>query len=243
MRIVFTLFFAVVAFLDTATSWPVQAPSQNSKALIQALFQQSINTASIMQNAPTGAEIVPILLSSRDTRDMLQAAWRGSFLGRDLFQERGGWIYANPNNPRQLQVVPAPTSVSRPFRTNGVANPSINLESAATANARPGWVLVANFHTHPLDFNQEPSAADLRNAFRRGVPGIVISRGRIYIYGPTERENLHPQGNPRAYPEDNDVSNFNPLVRGSVRAVGENPFPRPFQNLADLISILTTLIE
>ncbi len=164
----------------------------------------------------------------KNTKKILQKASLGSYYAKDIYRERGGYIYANPNNPSQLQVVLAPKSASKPFKLNGNTNPSIDLWGAGSANTNDGWILVANFHTHPLlvnSLNQEPSAADLRNAFRRGVPGIVISRLRIWVYGPERREDFKPTGNPRAYPEDNDMRNFNPNTRGSVHSVVTNPFP------------------
>ena len=84
--------------------------------------------------------------------------------------------------------------------------------------------IVGNFHTHPLDTNREPSLADLVNAFARGVPGIIISRGQIYVYGPRCREDLTPSGNRRDYPNDGDEDDFNPQAPGNFRGVRENPF-------------------
>ncbi len=183
------------------------------------------------QNAPTGKEIVRILLQNRITRQRLEKAWLGSHYEKDIYRERGGFIFANPNSPRQLQVVLAPKNVAETFKLNGrensQGNPAIDLKGAGSANATKNWILVANFHTHPLLVNQEPSTADLRNAFRRGVPGIVISRLNIWVYGPENREDFEPVGNPRAYPEDNDMSNFNPLARNSVKDVVQNPFSPP----------------
>ena len=176
----------------------------------------------------TGEEIVSRLFTRRSaTQQVLAQAWAESCVGRDLFQERGGYIFADPNNPRDLQVVLAPRSASRPFRSNEPTNPAIDLEGAASANANAGWVLVANFHTHPLAANPEPSTPDLRNALERNVPGIVISRKKIYVYGPECRSSFVALlGNPRDYPNNGDISNFNRDVRGSVRDVRENPFPR-----------------
>lgn len=72
-------------------------------------------SARVVQEALTGAEIVEQLFKNRKTHDQLQRAWTGSFIGRNLFQKRGGWIHSNPNNPRQFQVVLAPRSASRSF--------------------------------------------------------------------------------------------------------------------------------
>ncbi len=173
--------------------------------------------------APTAREIVAKLLKNRYTKTVLKSAWQKSHFQKDIYQERGGWIFADPNNPNKLQVVLARKSASKPFRLNGNTNPAINLEDVSSA--KKGWILVANFHTHPLYVNQEPSFADVRNAFRRGLPGIVIARGRIWTYGPEKREDFATTKRPGAYPEDNDMSNFNPNQRGSVRSVANNPFP------------------
>ena len=177
------------------------------------------------KKALTGEELVQRLLTRGSTsRTMLQSSWTSSRIGNDLFQERGGWIFANPLEPSSLQVIMAPSSASRPFRTSGTDNPAINLEGAASAYARSGWTIVGNFHTHPLDANRQPSMADVRNAFSRGVPGIVISRGQIYVYGPLCREDLTPSGNRRDYPNDGDDDDFNPQGGGNIRAVRQNPF-------------------
>ena len=42
----------------------------------------------------------------------------------------------------------------------------------------------------------------------------------IYVYGPECRENLHPLGNPRAYPDDGDSND----PRGNFRECGKIPF-------------------
>ena len=175
------------------------------------------------EKALTGEEIVKRLLTKGSTtRSMIQSAWTSSQIGRDLFQERGGWVFSNPLDPSALQVILAPKSASQPFRSGGRDNPAIDLGGAGSANARSGWTLVGNFHTHPLDVNQQPSLADLRNAFFRGVPGIIVSRGQIYVYGPECRQNLTPSGNRRDYPDDDE--DFNPQAPGNFRRVQQNPF-------------------
>ena len=206
------------------------------RGLEEATFG-ACGASNLAPEALTGEEIVNRLLTRNSmTRTQLEAAWTQSSVGRNLFQEMGGWIYANPSNPRELQIVRAPRTASEPFRgTNDPEqpNPAIDLNGAATANARRGWILVANFHTHPLQQNQQPSNADLENAIVRGVPGIVISRGSVYVYGPERRAHfLLRGGNPRAYPNDGNASDHNPNARRSVRRVRENPFP--FRDLHEL---------
>ena len=176
------------------------------------------------KKALTGEELVKRLLTKGSTtRSMLQTAWTTSRIHIGTFQERGGWIFANPEAPSSLQVVLAPKTASDTFRESSQQVPAIDLSSAASANAHSGWTLVGNFHTHPLDTNREPSLADLVNAFARGVPGIIISRGQIYVYGPRCREDLNPSGNRRDYPNDGDEDDFNPQAPGNFRGVRQNP--------------------
>ena len=66
--------------------------------------------------APTAREIVAILLKNKDTKTVLKSAWQKSHFQKDIYQERGGWIFADPNNPNKLQVVLAPKSASKPFK-------------------------------------------------------------------------------------------------------------------------------
>ena len=80
-----------------------------------------------------------------------------------------------------------------------------------------GYVLAANFHTHPLYKNEEPSKADVENAYHRGIPGIVISRRKIFGYGPERRTNTE------------EPFGYAPPMKGSKnmlpRKLGDNPFP------------------
>ena len=203
----------------------------NCKCPTNMRVKRGINNGDVCEQsnakkkALTGEELVKRLLTKGSTsRTMLESSWTSSRIGQDLFQERGGWIFANPLEPSSLQVILAPKSASGTFRSSGTVNPAIDLEGAASANAHSGWTIVGNFHTHPLDVNQQPSLADVRNAFSRGVPGIVISRGQIYVYGPLCREDLTPSGNHRDYPNDGDDDDFNPQAGGNIRAVRQNPF-------------------
>ncbi len=210
--------------VDSRSSLGLIERAHNVKGFKGSLYQKLF--AFLQQtNAPTGREIVAGLLQNKNTIKYLQKAWVFSHYRKNIYQERGGYIYANPNNPSQLQVVPAPKNAAKPFKLNGRDNPAINLEGAGSAKANKNWILVANFHTHPLLANEEPSTADLRNAFRRGVPGIVISRRSIWVYGPERRADFRPTRNPHAYPEDNDMRDFNPNARRSVQRVTANPFP------------------
>ena len=124
---------------------------------------------------------------------------------RGTFQERGGWIYADPSNPSRMQAILAPRDRSTPFRSSLSGAAAIDLNHPRRGNPMAGYILVANFHTHPGEgtsgFNAQPSRADLENSYFRGVPGIVIAHNGVYTYGPT-RESLRVPltGDPRDYP-------------------------------------------
>ncbi len=203
--------------VDSRSSLGLIERAHNVKGFKESIYQKLF--AFLQQNdAPTGREIIADLLQNRISRNDLQEAWLGSHYQKNIYRERGGYIYANPNNPRQLQVVLAPKDAAQPFKRIGEGNPGINLEGAGSANANTNWILVANFHTHPLAANEEPSTADLLNAFQRGVPGIVISRRSIWVYGPERRTYFRPTRNPRAYPENNR-NDVNLHARRSVQRV------------------------
>lgn len=79
------------------------------------------------------------------------------------------------------------------------------------------YVLVGNFHTHPLYTNEEPSTADIENAYYRGIPGIVISRRKIFGYGPERRTNTaEPLKYAPSMEENKSVQS---------RKLRDNPFP------------------
>ena len=68
---------------------------------------------------------------------------------RGTFQERGGWIYADPSNPLRMQAILAPRDRSTPFRSSLSGAAAIDLNSPRRGNPMAGYILVANFHTHP----------------------------------------------------------------------------------------------
>ena len=132
---------------------------------------------------PTG---ISYILGNREVQLQLRKAWQLSFIGRKLFQERGGWIYAHPNHPSRIKAILAHKDRSRPFRPG--ADAAIDLNNPRSAGI--GYVVIANFHTHPGlsadGYNSEPSHADFVNSYLRGVPGIVIGHDGLYTYGPQE---------------------------------------------------------
>ena len=81
------------------------------------------------------------------------------------------------------------------------------------------YVLVANFHTHPLYKNEAPSTADVENAYHRGMPGIVISRSKIFGYGPERRTNTNE---PHKYATPMECNK-----NDQGRKLRDNPFPLP----------------
>ena len=128
---------------------------------------------------------------------------------RRTFQERGGWIYADPNDPSRMQAIIAPRDRSTPFRGSLSGAASIDLNHPRRGNPMAGYILVANFHTHPGEgisgFSPEPSRADLENSYARGVPGIVIAHNGVYTYGPRRGSMTVPvTGDPRDYPMPDD---------------------------------------
>ena len=148
--------------------------------------------------------------------EKLEQAYSESF----LFQERGGWVFANPDIPEKVFVNLAPTTASNPFFATDMENPSIDLNGISTNDVPPGCVLVANFHTHPLNFNEEPSTTDIENAYHRGIPGIVMSRRKIFGYGPKRRTNT-----------DEPLKYAPRVVEGKTTRstkLENNPFPVPY---------------
>ncbi|KAJ7289966.1 hypothetical protein O6H91_Y301900 [Diphasiastrum complanatum] len=166
-------------------------------------------------DAPT----VDKLLENKDVMKALDDAWKGSFTGTGvsrLYQERGGWIYADPSNVQKLKIREAGKDRSKPVKASSTENPSINLENPESqpGNVAPNsYKVVANFHTHPLPgVSQQPSSSDIINAFARGVPGIVKSEKAIYYYGPARHENMTP-ASPKGHPT-NLPDNPNDKFRG-----------------------------
>ncbi|KAG6908247.1 hypothetical protein DXG01_005581 [Tephrocybe rancida] len=95
------------------------------------------------------------------------------------------WIYADPTNLRRIFIRRAARSRSNPLSQNatpGSGTAAIDLNNPEANPGQPapaGWVIVANFHTHPMGpayggNPANPSTADNANAWYRGVPGIII---------------------------------------------------------------------
>ncbi|KAJ6520856.1 hypothetical protein B0H19DRAFT_1371342 [Mycena capillaripes] len=148
-----------------------------------------------------------------------QTAWDASFISKEWCCEQGGWIYADTRTPLTTIEIERATSGDR-FRQDkegpkGTPNPAIDLRSPFT-NKR-NRILVATFHTHPLDTkflgDYHPSKNDRGNGHARQVPGIIISRDGARKYASERRTNWESNPDPYGYPypllsyqEDPDIS-------------------------------------
>ncbi|GLJ27186.1 hypothetical protein SUGI_0532920 [Cryptomeria japonica] len=73
--------------------------------------------------------------------------------------------------------------------------------------------LVADFHTHPFagKAKQRADSDDIKRAYERGVPRIVVSCSALFYYGPERRESMdgpstgYPQSSGEAYDGQKDV--------------------------------------
>jgi len=199
---------------DSSSSSSSTMPEELGTFLASFEFQegqQEVNRAGSIE-LPTAEEIANSIFNDAAAKKKLETAYYESF----TFRERGGWIFVNKKNPAEVQVVLAPKSASESFdATDKTTIPSINLENISTAGVPTGYVLVANFHTHPLYNNERPSKRDVENAYRRGMPGIVISRTKIFGYGPERRTNTDE---PLEYAPSMEVGRSEQKLRN-------NPFP------------------
>ncbi|KAI8853855.1 hypothetical protein BC829DRAFT_429699 [Chytridium lagenaria] len=165
-----------------------------------------VNTS--MTEGPLGGDITTAL------KHHFKELFQKSIYSKAIVQEMGGWVYADSANPRSIMFVDAPKDRSKPSKEPKPEGPkpkgkgkgkgkaedneregdiSIMLNNPLPGGVPANWVLVANYHTHPSEHRSKmPSKADVANAFKRGVPGIVISSGGIYVYGPERRVNLNP---------------------------------------------------
>ena len=163
---------------------------------------------------------VDALAANRHVKDAFRQAWRRTLEQHaklKVFQEFGGWIWADAQNPASIRIQPAPDQRSKPFKASSKHPGAINLEDPEHVGNLPpeGFVVVGNYHTHPdPDGDQQPSRADFRNAWGRGVPGFVISLAGVLAYGPEQRASFT---GPRGYPETNEA------VRYTARQVAVTP--------------------
>lgn len=84
---------------------------------------------------PTAKEIADIIFNDEIGKEKFKRAYYESF----TFRERGGWIFANPDDPTQLEVLLAPISASGTFlATDMTTTPSIDLNDIPTNGVPPG---------------------------------------------------------------------------------------------------------
>lgn len=101
-------------------------------------------------------------------------------------QEYGGYIFWNPL-----------TGAYYMHQAKPGASHEISLDTPPIA--APGFILVANFHTHPnAESHQAPSPQDVQLSSMRGIPSIVMdTAGKLYFSGPDSRS---PGGDLGNYP-------------------------------------------
>jgi len=78
-----------------------------------------------------------------------------------------------------------------------------------TAEGR-NYKLVADFHTFPFPGQERPDSDDVRKAYERGVPAIVVSCSGVFYYGPRSRASLdgsagYPQTSSEQYKGQKEV--------------------------------------
>ena len=74
------------------------------------------------------------------------------------------------------------------------------------------YKLVADFHTHPLagKTQQRADSDDIKRAYERGVPGIVVSCSGVFYFGPDRRASMdgptgYPQSSSESYNGQKDI--------------------------------------
>ncbi|WP_160336953.1 hypothetical protein, partial [Listeria monocytogenes] len=177
----------------------IMAVRAGGLVLVVAALCIIVNTA---YGGNNGAPTVTDILANDDVQQELGKAWKDSFLQQsNSYQARGGWIYADSNYPdghKYLLVQHATKD-----RSQQGADSSIQLDNPEAVSI-DHYKLVADFHTHPLSAKtqQTPDSDDIKRAYERGVPGIVVSCSGIFHYGPQRRASLDgPNGYPRTSPE------------------------------------------
>ncbi|KAJ6528742.1 hypothetical protein DFH09DRAFT_1327562 [Mycena vulgaris] len=133
-----------------------------------------------LDEGPTVEDIV----NRESVRLRFESAWYSSFFRNGTAREVGGWIYRHPDQDNNVVAIvdadPGRAGTPFPQLGNTHGNPAIDLTQPLSmprdGDAPAGYILVANWHTHPLgpsqQGNPEPSRADHENAWRRDVPGI-----------------------------------------------------------------------
>ena len=143
------------------------------------------------------------LLVSKEFQVAAGEAWKESFLGNDLYQERGGWVYADSNNPDNSLVVQLASSQrsAQASQSGEIELDNPEKDGVPTAEGR-NYVVVADFHTHPFPGQERPDSDDVRKAYERGVPAIVVSCSGVFYYGPQSRASMDGAA---GYPQTSSV--------------------------------------
>lgn len=179
-----------------------------SSALVLTLL--CVTALMCMSVAMDGPKVTDIL-ASNEFQVALGQVWKESFLGNGLYQERGGWVYADSNNPNKYLVV----QLASPQRSaQATQSTEIELDNPENEGVPSGegrnYVVVADFHTHPFPGQERPDADDLRKSYERGVPAIVVSCSGVFYYGPQSRDSMdgsagYPQTSSEQYNGQKEV--------------------------------------
>lgn len=121
------------------------------------------------------------LLAEEAIRDAVYGAWLDSRPGAPDAHEEGGFILEAEDGTRMVERWPR----GRQYRIDVPSHPD---------GRRNGLVIIATFHTHPLegpDIREGPSLADVRGVIndpdlrREGFRGeYVITRKKVYLIDP-----------------------------------------------------------
>ncbi|GLJ27188.1 hypothetical protein SUGI_0532940 [Cryptomeria japonica] len=161
----------------------------------------------------TNAPKITDILTDRDVQEALGTAWKESFLqSPNSYQVRGGWIYADSNYPdaHKYIVVQQASKDRSPQGADG----DIDLDNPEkdVVLSSDDYKLVADFHTHPFagKIQHRADSDDIKRAYERGVPGIVVSCSGVFYYGPQRRASMdgptgYPQSSGEAYNGQKDV--------------------------------------
>lgn len=189
-----------------------------SSALVLTVL--SVAALICMGEATDGPKVTDILVS-KEFQAAVGKAWKESFLGNDLYQQKGGWVYADSNNPNKYLVVQPANSQRSAQATQSnempeIANPRRwGKASLATAESTElqldnpekdgvpteegrNYKVVADFHSHPFPGEERPDSDDVSKAYKRGVPAIVVSCSGVFYYGPQSRASMD---GPAGYPQ------------------------------------------
>ncbi|KAG6824204.1 hypothetical protein H0H92_007651 [Tricholoma furcatifolium] len=195
-------------FVLSSLAIPVPAGTLVAKGGIESLHVRSNSTEVLLARQPhCSGPTAPEIWSSYQSvlKPQFQEAWEATYPEEGKVQEAGGWIYVDQENSKRVCVRRANVSKSNvaAYTAGPEAKVAIHLEDPPSSSGRgdvcEGMVIIATYHTHPTMPNNggdpsHPSQADNRNAWRRGVPGIVIHENGVIYYGPECRESLATTG-------------------------------------------------